>query len=215
MVSSSIAPRGRQAPPYGSPLCHSPKERRPPVSSCLVLRFLHPMSTPLARALLLVVASALPASALPCCIPYPHFQQSAPAMDGVLLAEGRPAAGVPVRLAVNPEPQERGCPAGSAETTTDAQGRFYFPAPRSFSAAISAGDRRDGWRLCILGDAGGVWEEPPGVWGGPQGQRYTCELGRPGGLSRALLPLPSIGGALAQRGCWVRRLSQPPQPPAP
>lgn len=159
---------------------------------------------PARLALLLALAPALPA-----CLPIPHTDQSAPAIDGVLLSEGRPVAGAPVRFAVHPNRDTLGCPAGSRETTTDAEGRFSFPAHRTLSPIMFFGDRWDTWRVCIPRDDGGVWEET-GMWGGPVAERLECELGASGGPSRAMLPLPSISGAVGERGCWVRKLDHLP-----
>ncbi|MBK9266386.1 MAG: hypothetical protein IPM54_42195 [Polyangiaceae bacterium] len=112
------------------------------------------------------------------CVPFPHDQREAPAMQGVLLVDGAPASGVLVRRAVNADRTEADCPAGSAETRTDAEGRFSFPSTSYFSAFIVMGDRYDAWRVCFDKPDGkkAVWEGG-GYWGGPPILKLRCEMG--------------------------------------
>lgn len=114
---------------------------------------------------------------LSACIPFPHNQQESPTIRGTLVSGGRPVFDVKVQRAVDAPRDVQGCPADSAHTRTDVDGRFYFPSTSYFSPVIMMGDRYDAWRICFEHPDGrkAVWQGG-GFWGGPPTQILKCDL---------------------------------------
>jgi hypothetical protein len=125
------------------------------------------------------------------CVPAPHFDQRAPEIEGVVLRDGRPVAGVTVSYAVDrAEPQP--CEGGTRWTKSDNEGKFHLERVGEDAWFIVMGDRRDVWRLCFeYPDGSRARFEEQGFWGGPKRQRVSCDLrgevpvGAPIGLPRA------------------------------
>jgi hypothetical protein len=121
-------------------------------------------------------ALATIAAAVLACVPIPHTQREAPAIDGVVLRRGLPAAGVRVRLAVN-QRDARSCDGARQEVVTDAQGRFQFRETSYFTPAFVYGDRFDAWTVCFaFPDALRAHWHGSGMWGGPRRVRLDCRV---------------------------------------
>lgn len=123
-----------------------------------------------AQAVLLVVA-------LPGCFPFPHFQQRAPRLIGVVRSAEGPAHGVTVRYA----PQTvKGDACDSALSTTTTDGGFEFAAVKEFEFFVIFGDRLDSWGVCVDPDGGSpLRAERRGFWGGPAEVQLDCRLAEP------------------------------------
>ena len=118
---------------------------------------------------------AVVALAVSGCLPIPHMDQHAPAIDGLLMSGQEPLAGAVVQRAVNPSDPHAACASAPEQTRTDSQGRFHFDRQASFSFFVVMGDRQDRWHLCVVAPDGTVfsWSDW-GMWGGPEHIRVRC-----------------------------------------
>jgi len=107
------------------------------------------------------------------CVPMPHDQQRTPEVSGVLMRDGREAAGVLLHLQANPGAEVTGCPHPAQVAVSGADGRFVLPATSERLWVMAMGDRRDTWRVCA--DGAQVWQDED-WWGGPPRQSLHCDL---------------------------------------
>jgi hypothetical protein len=101
-----------------------------------------------ARLLALALAVLLAA-----CLPVPHRENETPHVVGRLVRDRSPASGIPVALSVTPG--DSLCVASIGEARTQRDGRFDFPARRTWEwwLYLILAHRSYHWQLCV-GPAG-------------------------------------------------------------
>lgn len=116
------------------------------------------------------------------CVPIPHFEQIAPAIEGQIFRNGNPAENVEIKLVdfdsidnlVND-----GCNnAAFEETYTDSEGMFSVEETTEFELVMLAADSWENWALCFTFSDGAraIWSDGS-VGGGPNVQYLTCKFG--------------------------------------
>lgn len=114
------------------------------------------------------------------CLPWPHYSQYAPEVEGVVSRGGVPVEGASVWFLSNEDPM-RVCHPGDLPPKharkTDAQGRFRGERAEQFEWFVVMGDRRDFWTACFfLDDGARFYYTETGWWGGPPKQLWRCEV---------------------------------------
>jgi hypothetical protein len=118
------------------------------------------------------------ASLFAACLPIPHHQRRAPAIQGVLRQAGAPLVGARVWMQVNPRRRAQDDANGACrgrQTVTREDGAFFFEETTEFVYLFWMGDRRDVWTLCFeLPDGRRVTWQDSGYWGGPKRMDLRC-----------------------------------------
>lgn len=97
------------------------------------------------KRLALLFLSALMAG----CIPWPHVNQIAPAVTGVVVKNGQPVQGALVYWHPRYPPNADACSASEVATKTNEEGRFQLREERDFEMFVMMGDPIMSWTICI------------------------------------------------------------------
>jgi hypothetical protein len=97
------------------------------------------------------LVAALLATLAAGCLPVPNRRTVSPAIDGRLLREGVPQAGVRVSRCV--ASWNCSCESADEHVLTDADGRFHLPERAQWFAALDTGERSPEHVLLCYGEA--------------------------------------------------------------